>query len=93
MVLDKSTSRGGTANEIGEKMLSKRNMELAIKKVKSNKGAPGVDNMMVEEIDKYFEIHGEEIITAIMNMKYKPKPVRRVYIPKADGKQRPLATG
>ena len=73
-----------------EKMLSKRNMELAIKKVKSNKGAPGVDNMMVEEIDKYFEIHGEEIITAIMNMKYKPKPVRRVYIPKADGKQRPL---
>ena len=43
-------------------------MELAIKKVKSNKGAPGVDNMMVEEIDKYFEIHGEEIITAIMNI-------------------------
>ena len=38
-----------------EKMLSKRNMELAIKKVKSNKGAPGVDHMMVEEIDKYFE--------------------------------------
>ena len=73
-----------------EKMLSKENVELAMKKVKSNKGAPGVDKMMVDEIDEYFIMHGEEVTNTILNMKYKPKPVRRVYIPKTDGKQRPL---
>lgn len=73
-----------------EEMLSKENVELAIKRVKSNKGAPGVDKMTVDEIDQYFVVHGEQVISEILNMKYKPKPVRRVYIPKADGKQRPL---
>lgn len=73
-----------------EKILSKENIEQAIRKVKRNAGAPGVDKMKVDEIDEYFKRNGEEIIQSIRNMKYKPKPVRRVYIPKQDGKQRPL---
>ncbi|MEG2544789.1 MAG: hypothetical protein RR986_08760 [Longicatena sp.] len=71
-----------------EEMLSKENLEKAIRKVKSNKGAPGVDKMTVNEIDEYFKLNGKEIISSIKNMKYKPKPVRRVYIPKSNGSTR-----
>lgn len=73
-----------------ERILSQDNLNEAIRRVKSNKGAPGVDKMTVDEIDEYFNIHKDSIIESIMNMKYKPQPVRRVYIPKSNGKKRPL---
>ncbi len=73
-----------------EQILSEENLEIAIKKVKSNKGAPGIDQMTVYKLDEYFMEHKEEIIKTIMEMKYKPQPVRRVYIPKPNGKKRPL---
>lgn len=73
-----------------EEILSNKNLDEAIKQVKSNKGAPGIDKMTVYEIDGYFSEHKEEIKTSIMEMKYRPNPVRRVYIPKPNGKQRPL---
>lgn len=73
-----------------EEMFTEENIEKAIRKVKSNKGAPGIDKMTVNEIDEYFKEKGKEIIQSIKQMKYKPMPVRRVYIPKENGKQRPL---
>lgn len=73
-----------------EKILSGENLNEAIKRVKANKGASGIDGMQVNELDDYFRIHKEEIKTLIMEMKYKPQAVRRVYIPKANGKKRPL---
>ena len=76
--------------ELIEKIPSEENIKEAIKRVKSNKGAPGVDKMTVNEIDKYFDEHKGEIKKSIMAMEYKPQPVRRVYIPKANGKKRPL---
>ncbi len=73
-----------------EEILSEGNLNEAMKRVKANKGASGIDKMQVSEIDEYFRIHKEEIKTSIMEMKYKPQAVRRVYIPKANGKKRPL---
>ena len=73
-----------------EEILSKENMNEAIKKVKSNKGASGIDKMTVDQIDAYFSKHREDIINEIMNKSYRPQPVRRVYIPKSNGKLRPL---
>lgn len=73
-----------------EEILSEKNLKMAIKKVKQNKGAPGVDKMTVEEIGQWFEQYREEITTLIMNKKYRPMPVKRVYIPKPNGKKRPL---
>lgn len=73
-----------------EEILSNENLNEAIRKVKSNKGASGVDKMSVAQIDEYFKEHKEEIINSIMNKTYRPQPVRRVYIPKSNGKLRPL---
>ena len=73
-----------------EKILSEENLNEAVKRVKANKGACGIDKMSVSELDEYLRKHKEEIISSIMNMTYKPQPVRRVYIPKPNGKKRPL---
>ena len=73
-----------------EKILSEENLNEAVKRVKANKGACGIDKMPVSELDEYFRKHKEEIKTSIMEMKYRPLPVRRVYIPKSNGKTRPL---
>ena len=76
--------------ELIEWILQDRNIDEAIKAVKRNKGAAGVDGMTVDELNAYFALHRKEIKTQIREGKYKPSPVRRVYIPKANGKKRPL---
>ena len=68
-----------------ETILNESNINLAIKNVMANKGASGIDNMKVEELPEYFALHGEEIKEAIRNRRYKPSPVREVYIPKPNG--------
>lgn len=73
-----------------EEILSEENLKEAIHRVKINKGTSGVDKMPVNQIETYFNEHKDEIIELIMNKDYKPQPVRRVYIPKANGKLRPL---
>lgn len=73
-----------------EEILSDENLKEAIRKVKANKGAPGIDKMSVKELDDYFDLHKEEIKSSIMNKTYNPKPVKRVYIPKPNGSKRPL---
>lgn len=73
-----------------EEILSEENLKEAIHRVKINKGASGVDKMSVNQVEGYFYEHKDEIIDSIMNKTYKPQPVRRVYIPKANGKLRPL---
>ena len=71
-------------------ILSRENLNRAFKRVKANKGCAGIDNMPVSELKEYIMENRELIITSIREKKYKPQPVKRVYIPKADGKQRPL---
>ena len=76
--------------ELIERILDDDNISAAIHAVQSNKGAPGIDKMPVGVLKSYFAEHGEEIKDQIRNKKYQPQPVRRVYIPKANGKMRPL---
>lgn len=73
-----------------EKIVSEENLQRAIKKVKQNKGAPGIDKMTVQEVEQGIGQYQEEIVSLIMNKQYRPMPVKRVYIPKPNGKQRPL---
>lgn len=82
--------RGVTTMELIDVITSKENLNSAYKKVMANKGAGGVDGMKVEELGAYIKENKDEIIQSIRNRTYMPKPVRRVYIPKDNGKQRPL---
>ena len=76
--------------ELIDRILDDDNISVAIHAVQSNKGAPGVDEMPVGALKSYFAEHGEGIKAQIRTKKYQPQPVRRVYIPKANGKMRPL---
>lgn len=73
-----------------DEILDKENMIPALKAVKQNKGAAGVDNVTVDELETYFRKNWGRIKEEILQKKYKPQPVRRVYIPKANGGKRPL---
>ena len=76
--------------ELLEKILDDRNLYNAYKQVYKNKGVSGVDGVTVEELGVYLFQHKEEIKEQIRNLKYKPSPVRRVEIPKENGKKRKL---
>ena len=73
-----------------EVIISKENLNRAYKKVVSNKGTSGIDEMTVKELGNYIREHKDEIISSLRNRTYMPKSVRRVYIPKSNGKKRPL---
>ena len=74
-----------------DKILHKDNLNKAYKKVKSNKGAGGVDGMNVDELLTYLKENQKQLIQKIKDGKYKPNPVRRVEISKEEkGKVRKL---
>ena len=73
-----------------EKIVSDENLSKAIKKVKANKGTPGIDKMTVFELERYFKEYKDKIVEQILEKRYRPMPVKRVYIPKPNGTKRPL---
>ncbi len=73
-----------------EEIVDRNNMNKAYKKVKSNKGAHGVDGMGVNELLQYLKENGAQLRQSILDGKYRPNPVRRVEIPKENGKKRKL---
>lgn len=77
-------------SQLLEEILSRENMLLAYKKVKANKGARGIDGISTEEIRAYLIENWETIREQIRKRRYKPKPVRRIEIPKPNGGVRKL---
>ena len=74
-----------------KRIISRDNMNVAYLKVKSNRGAGGVDKMSVDELLPYLREHRLSLLQQIRDGKYKPNPVRRVEIPKEErGKARKL---
>ena len=76
--------------ELLEKVLSGDNIYEAYKKVYINNGTSGVDGVTVNELENYLKYHMNEIKEQIRNRKYKPSPVKRVYILKDNGDKRAL---
>lgn len=76
--------------ELLEYILDDKNLFEAYKQVYKNKGTSGIDEITVEELGVYMYNHKEEIKEQIRKLQYKPNPVRRVEIPKENGKTRKL---
>lgn len=72
--------------ELMEQVVSPWNAMRALKAVKRNGGAPGIDGMTTEQLQEHIREHGEKIRTKLLAGTYVPSPVKRVEIPKPNGK-------
>ena len=73
-----------------EQILSPDNLNFAYKQVVSNKGSSGIDRMPTTELLSWLLANKDELLTSLYAGTYRPNPVRRVEIPKDNGKMRPL---
>src|SRR5664279_2058836 len=84
------TENPASTNRLMEEVCERENLKAALRRVKPNKGSPGVDGMTVIGIKDYLKQHWPAIREQLLNGTYEPKPVRRVEIPKPDGEVRKL---
>ena len=87
---DDGTHGGAQEQTMMERVLAPANLHRAWRRVKANAGAPGIDGMTVDAFPAFGREHWSRIRSALMNGTYRPAAVRRVFIPKPDGSQRPL---
>jgi group II intron reverse transcriptase/maturase len=76
---------GKASAELWERIWERQNLFAALERVERNGGAAGIDGMPVGELRPYLKEHWLEIREALDQQSYRPSPVRRVEIPKADG--------
>ena len=85
----KPESPTGTSDML-ERICESRNVERAVKRVVRNRGSSGIDGMKTEELAGYLTVNWLDVKKQLLSGEYKPKPVRRVEIPKRDGGVRKL---
>lgn len=73
-----------------EEVLERDNLRKALRRVKSNKGSPGIDGMSVWQLPGYLKEHWQEVHDQLLRGTYKPQPVKRVEIAKPGGGVRKL---
>lgn len=90
--VEASPAQDNGKSDVGvwEAVFERKNMQTALKRVESNKGAAGIDGMDVKELRSYLKEHWLEVREALESGTYQPSPVRRVEIPKPDGGVRQL---
>ena len=81
---------GPQPSQLMEEVLRRDNLFRALRRVRGNKGAPGVDGMSVDQLSKHLRQHWPEIRQQLLSATYEPKPVRVVEIPKPNGGTRML---
>lgn len=82
--------KGGKWHSLMDKVYAPKTLALAWKKVRANKGGAGVDNTTIDKFESNALLYLQELHEALKHQHYKPQPVKRVIIPKADGGERPL---
>lgn len=85
-----ASAEGETASNLLESILSRENLIAAYTRVRSNRGAPGVDGMTVDELRTFLFSQWPRVKAEVLAGRYTPQPVRRVRIPKPEGGQRDL---
>ena len=88
VIAEESTENPMFNSFLLEAVLERSNMQAALKRVKENKGAPGVDGMTVDELVPYLKESWPGIKEQLYAGKYKPSPVRKVEIPKPGSKEK-----
>jgi RNA-directed DNA polymerase len=78
------TERPARHEQLMEEVCERRNCWQAYKRVKANKGSPGIDGMKVGDLSGYLKQHWPSIREQLLNGTYQPQPVRRVEIPKPE---------
>lgn len=79
-----------STEQLMEEVCDRENLKQALRRVKSNKGSPGIDGMKVGELPGYLKQHWPTIREQLLSGTYQPQPVRRVEIAKPDGGVRQL---
>src|SRR5215471_7297606 len=79
------TESPASTNRLMEEVCERETLMEALRRVKANKGSPGVDGMTIDGITDYLKQHWPAIREQLLNGTYEPQPVRRVEIPKPDG--------
>ncbi len=82
--------KGGKWFSLMDKVYAMKTLQIAWQKVKRNKGATGIDHISIERFESKAESYLQELSESLRERRYSPIAVRRVYIPKVDGSQRPL---
>jgi len=77
-------------SKLMEEVLEKENLKEALRRVKANAGAPGVDGMTANQLPDYLRENWLRIKEQLLSATYKPQPVRRAEIPKTGGGMRKL---
>jgi RNA-directed DNA polymerase len=85
MAANPDTESPSASDRLMEEVCERGNLQRALKRVKANKGAPGVDGMTVQALPAFLREHWPSIRASLLEGTYKPQPVRRVEIPKPDG--------
>jgi group II intron reverse transcriptase/maturase len=78
------------ASDLLERVLARPNLQAALKRVRQNKGSPGIDGMTVGELPDYLREHWPMLRERLLASRYQPQPVRRHLIPKSGGGVREL---
>src|SRR5579864_4477458 len=86
----RGTESPAITEQLMEEVCERENCKQALKRVKANKGSPGVDGMTVQQLPGFLQQHWPVIREQLLSGTYKPQPVRRVEIPKPDGGVRKL---
>src|ERR1035437_7957328 len=86
----RGTESPAIAEQLMEEVCGRENCKQALKRVKANKGSPGVDSMTVHDLPGYLIQHWPAIREQLLSGTYKPQPVERVETPKPDGGVRKL---
>ena len=90
VVAKREPERPAIIGSLMEAMCERDNLKKALRRVKANKGSPGVDGMTVEQLPDYLRAHWPQHREELLQGTYTPSPVRRVEIPKPDGGVRKL---
>ena len=90
LAVERGTESPAGTERLMEEVVERENLKEALKRVKANKGSPGVDGMTVHALPDHLKEHWPTIREQLLSGTYEPQPVRRVEIPKPDGGVRKL---